>query len=176
MPISLSFDFYGDVQIDRTLERFSDAVEDARPAWEAIADRFAHVERRQFGTEGRHASGGWAPLSPRYAAWKARHYPGRPILVREGDLRASLTQRPFGVERIEPHDAWLGSDVAHGRYHQRGQGVPRRRPIELTEQERRTWVKILQRFIVTGEAPTVGPRGGFRTSSGGRISRTDLSR
>lgn len=161
MPVLLSFDFYGDVQLERTLDRFAEHTEDATPAWEAIANRFAHVERRQFATEGKHGSGGWAPLSPKYAAWKARHYPGKPILQREGDLVRSLTRRPFGIERIEPQQAWLGSDVPYGAYHQNGAGrLPRRRPIELTEAERRLWVKILQRFIVTGVAPGIGPRGG----------------
>lgn len=163
MPVTLHFEFYGDVQLKRTLDRFAENVADARPAWEAIAERFVHVERRQFATEGGAFSGGWAPLSPNYAAWKARHYPGRPILVREDELRASLTKRPLGVEVIEPGFMLIGSAVPHGRYHQRGQGVPRRRPVELDEAERRAWVKVVQRFIVTGVAPTVGPRGGFRT-------------
>lgn len=161
MPVTLRFEFYGDVQLSRTLARFSENVNDARPAWEAIAQRFMFLERRQFRSEGRF-SGGWAPLSPRYAAWKATHYPGARILHREGDLEESLTNRPFGVEVIEPTFVILGSAVEHGKYHQRGDGVPRRRPIELTEAERKEWVKVLQRFIVTGSAPKVGPRGGFR--------------
>lgn len=151
MPVRLSFSFYGDQQVDRTLERFSDAVEDARPAWDAMADRFAAAERRQFATEGRAASGGWAPLSPRYAAWKARRYPGKTILRRSDDLWRSLTQRPLGVEVIEPRFAMFGSAVPYGAYHQHGSGrLPRRRPVEFTEAERREWVKILQRWIVTG--------------------------
>lgn len=163
MPVTLTFTFYGDVQLSRTLDRFAENVDDARPAWEAIADRFAHVERRQFRSEGRASSGGWAPLSPRYGAWKARHYPGRPILERDGDLVRSLTRRPFGVEVILPDRMVIGSAVPYGQHHQRGgPNLPRRRPIELTEAERQVWVKVLQRFIVTGEAPTVGPRGGIR--------------
>lgn len=151
MALTLSFDFYGDVQLDRTLERVADNVEDATPAWEAMADRFVTVERRQFSSEGRYASGGWAPLSPRYAAWKARHYPGQKILQREGDLIRSLTERPFGVEVITPQKMWIGSSVEYGAYHQHGgPRLPRRRPVELTEGERRRWVKILQRFVMTG--------------------------
>lgn len=162
MGILLTFDLYGDTQLSRTLDRFAAGAEDARPAFDAIADRFAHVERRQFATEGKANSGGWAALSPTYGAWKARHYPGQPILQRDGHLVRSLTRRPLGVERIEAHEAWLGSDIAYGAFHQRGgRHLPRRRPIELTEAERRTWVKILQRFIVTGRATTIGPRGGM---------------
>lgn len=166
MPTRLHFEFYGETQVDRTLERF-EAAADMRPAWEALADRFAFVERRQFATEGAYASGGWAPLSPAYAAWKARHYPGQPILRRTDDLFESLTVRPFdehgGIEVIEPSHMMLGSAVRYGRFHQHGtRRMPRRRPVELTEAERREWVRIVQRYLVTGVAPTIGPRGGIR--------------
>lgn len=152
MATRLRFAFFGEEQVDRTIVRMIDAATDARPAWEAMADSFQQAEARQFRTEGLYGSGGWAPLSPRYAAWKARHYPGATILVRTGDLRDSLTRRPFGVEVILPRRAIFGSDVRYGGFHQRGDGVPRRRPVELPESLRRRWVKILQRFLVTGQA------------------------
>lgn len=151
MPVRLHFEFYGDEQIDRTLERFGHAVSDMRPAWEAMAERFTRAERRLFATEGRSAGDGWAPLSPDYAAWKARHYPGKTILRRTDELFTSLTDGP-AIRIIEPDFAVLGSDVAHGRYHQRGDGVQRRRPVSLDEAERAEWARIAQRFIVTGRA------------------------
>lgn len=152
MPTRIRFAFYGDEQVNRTIMRIVDAAEDARPAWEVIAKWFQLAQRKQFRSEGTYGSGGWAPLSPRYAAWKARRYPGAPILVRTGDLRASLTERPFGVEVIEPRTAIFGSDIGYGLFHQRGEGVPRRRPVELPESLRQRWVKVLQRFLVTGYA------------------------
>lgn len=151
MAFRFTFSVYGEAQVDRTLARFADNVQDATPAWEALAVKFQRAERRQFATEGAYASGGWPALSPRYAAWKARHYPGKPILEREGHLKASLTERPFGVEVIEPGYMVLGSDVDYGAYHQRGgPNLPQRRPVELTEAQRRDWVRLIQRFIVTG--------------------------
>ena len=152
MPTRIAFDFYGDVQLERTIDRTIDRAEDASPAWEAIANSLVRAERRQFATEGGYASGGRAPLSPAYAAWKARHYPGKPILERTGRLKASLTERPLGVEVIRPHSAILGSHVPYGLHHQRGGGrPPPRRPVELPESIRREWVKIVQRWIVTGK-------------------------
>jgi len=151
MPTRLTFDFYGDQQIDRTLTTLANHAQDARPAWRAMSRRFTTNNVRQFASEGAYASGGWAPLSPRYKAWKDRHYPGRKILARTGRLRRSLTRRPFGVEEIEPKYMRLGTDVPYAKYHQRGtEKMPRRRPVELPESERREWVKIMQRFIVTG--------------------------
>jgi phage gpG-like protein len=145
-----TFSIEGDVQIDRTLARFADNVGDAQPVWNALADRFVNVERRQFATEGAYGSGGWQALSPRYAAWKARHYPGKPILQREGDLIDSLTRRPLGIEVIEPAFMVLGSGVPYLKYHQLGDGLPQRRAVELPESERRPWIRLIQRFIVTG--------------------------
>lgn len=153
MTTRLTLSFYGDVQLDRTLARFGDAVSDARPAWEAITRRFVALEKRQFSTEGAAASGGWAPLSANYAEWKAAHYPGKTILRRTDDLYHSLTRRPLPIEVHEPTFMAIGSDVGYGEYHQHGGGnLPQRRPVELTEDTRREWVKILQRFIVTGKA------------------------
>ena len=147
-----TFSIEGDVQIDRTLARFADNVGDATPLWDALATRFTRIEARQFKSEGAYGSGGWPSLSPNYAAWKARHYPGKPILERTGDLKDSLTRRPLGIEVIEPGYMVLGSGIPYLRYHQRGEGLPQRRAVELPESERRTWGRLIHRFIVTGVA------------------------
>lgn len=149
MPVRLRFSFYGDTQLERTLDRIDAAAVDMRPAWEAIAERFTQAETRQFATQGGYGSAGWAPLSPRYAAWKAVHYPGKTILRRTDELFTSLTHGPQ-VRVLEPSYVILGSAVPHGAYHQTGDGLPRRRPVELPASERREWVKIVQRFLIAG--------------------------
>ena len=153
MSVRMTFSFYGDTQLDRTLARIQERPQDARELWETLADRFRAIEARQFKSQGRYGSGGWAPLSPRYAAWKAKHYPGKGILVRTGALERSLTQRPFCVEVIEAQNMAVGSNVSYGKYHQNGEGRnPQRRPVELPEAERRRWVRTMQRYLITGEA------------------------
>ena len=152
MATAISFTFYGEKQVNRTIADREERVEDATPAWDAIADRFRVIESRLFQTQGGSSGRKWSPLSPRYARWKARVRPGAPILVFDGDLRKSLTERPFGIEVIEPGFMVIGSDVEYGAYHQRGEGVPRRRPVSLAEADRRIFVNILQRFLVTGRA------------------------
>jgi len=148
MGLNLSFDFYGDSQLNRTLARVTEDVSDLTDAWEEMADSLLAAEQKQFSSEGSYASGGWSPLSPKYAAWKARHYPGQPILVATGALSASLTQRPFGVESIEPHSMAIGSDNEVGGYHQNGTDkMPQRRVVELTGPTRAEWVKIAQRHV-----------------------------
>ena len=149
MAVELRFAVFGDDQVVRTIDRVEEAAADMRPVWEVLADRFVHLERRQFATEGTY-SGGWAPLSPRYAAWKARAYPGKTILRRTDELWRSLTEGPE-VRIIEPAFMVLGSAVDYGAYHQKGgPNLPQRRPVELSENERREWVRIMQRYIVTG--------------------------
>lgn len=151
MPTRITLSFYGEAQLDRTLARFA-GVGDARDVWHELADRFATLERRQFASEGAYGSGGWPALSDDYAEWKARHYPGKTILRRTDALYKSLTARPFGVEEIRPEAMTIGSDVDYGEYHQTGgPRLPRRRPVELPDSERRAWVTRLQRFIVTGQ-------------------------
>lgn len=148
MPVSLHLELGGDVQLHRTLERFTEAVGDMRPAWGAIRDRFVAMERRQFETEGAYASGGWSPLSPRYADWKAAHYPGKTILRRTDELFASLTEGP-AVYVAESSFMVIGTDVEYAAFHQRGgPNLPQRRPIELPESERDAWAQIMQNHIM----------------------------
>lgn len=150
MPTRISWQFFGEAQLDRTLERVVLAAADASPAFEVIADQFLVAEQQQFATEGGFGSGGWAPLSDDYARWKARHYPGSKILHRTGELERSLTVGPE-IRVIEPHMMIIGSAVEYGAFHQTGtERMPRRRPVELPEPLRRAWVKTLQRWILTG--------------------------
>lgn len=155
MAVTLVFEVNGTVQLSRRLERFSILTADAAPAFEAIADDFLRIERRQFGSEGEYGSGGWAPLSDSYGAWKAIHYPDSPLLQKEGDLVNSLTWAgaPGQVRDITPVSIELGTTVPHGIFHQDGTDrMPARPPVQLTEADKIRWVGILQRWIVTGGA------------------------
>jgi phage gpG-like protein len=153
MPgVRLHFEFYGQVELDRTLAGLEERTQDLRPVWDTLRRRFLVTERKQFDSEGAFGGGKWAPLSPAYGAWKAAHYPGKPILVRTGELRRSLTEGPQ-VTVMEPHLAIFGSAVEYGQYHEEGSAhLPRRPPVQLPAAERREWVRAVQRFIVTGEA------------------------
>lgn len=150
MPSLLSFSFFGEAQLNRTLSRVSIAAQDVTPAWEVIAASFLAAERQQFDSEGEFGSGGWAPLTEPYATWKAQHYPGTKILHRTGRLEESLTDGPE-IRILEPHFMVLGSAVSYGKYLQAGTDrMAQRRPVDLPEALRRSWVKVLQRYLVTG--------------------------
>lgn len=144
----ITLDVLGTRQVDRTLTRWADALKDARPLWEELAAEFGRANAQQFGSQGA-ASGGWAALSPGYAEWKARHYPGAPILVRTGALMRSLTARPYGVERITRDSLTVGTNIDYAWYHQHGTSrMPARPPVEFTDARRREWVRIIQRHVV----------------------------
>lgn len=54
----------------------------------------------------------WKPLSPVYAAWKAKHYPGRPPLELTGTMRRSFR---FSTSNTS---ATITNTSNHYKYHQ----------------------------------------------------------
>ena len=104
---------------------------------------------QQFESEGERGSGGWVPLSPAYAAWKAIHYPGQPMLQRTGRLIESFEGGPGAIRVVRPESLAFGSDIPYGTYHQTGTGrMPRRRIIDLTEEDRTMIMREIQRYLV----------------------------
>lgn len=141
--IRLKFAFFGETQIDRTIARL-ERVDDMRPAWALLKERFLAWEARWFASEG---SGTWSPLSPPYAKWKAQHYPVQTILRRDDVLHRSLTVGP-DIDIEEPSFAIFGSADPVARYHQEGAGrLPVRKVISLDENERQEWVKTVSRWL-----------------------------
>lgn len=136
--------------VKRDLLRFADRAQNIAPARDEIARILAEDNRRNFESEGAAGSyGRWKPLSPAYARWKQRHYPGRKILVRTGKLSESLTRVPMGIQDATRDRITLGTDIYYAQYHQTGgRRLPRRPPIALTEQVKRDMVKVLERYLV----------------------------
>lgn len=152
------FEVAGDKQLDREILRVGDRAVDAAPAFAAIADLWISETREQFNTQGRHGSGGWAPLSPatmmqkrgRFARGEIQHLE---ILRATDRLRDSLVDRGSDdmVLDIQPGSLTYGTKVPYAGFHQTGtRRMPRRRPVELTERARVESVKIMQRFIIGG--------------------------
>jgi len=137
----------GDVQLARSLSRFGDGIKDFRPVWEQIVKSFWDIERKQFESEGGYGSGGWLPLSPSYAAWKEENYPGKPILQRSGALFESLTGQASGtIKQISDKSLTIGTDVFYAIFHQKGSKA--RPPIDLTEQDKTAFMKLIQKYVV----------------------------
>lgn len=139
--------------LHETLVRFTERVSDLSEPLDAMGDVVARLQAREFDTQGGATRGGWAALRPAYARQKARTHPGKPILERDGDLRRSLTQRPFSIDEVDSHVAVFGTDIPYARYHMDGTPfMPARPPLigEVGKGPTREFTKILQRFVVEG--------------------------
>jgi phage gpG-like protein len=146
----LTFTVAGEEQINRSIGRFLEGVSDFTPAFEEIAEDFLQVEAEQFASEGGYGlAGRWLGLSPTYAQWKAKNFPGAKILERTGALRDSLTSTGGpNVREITPTTLSLGTKVPYAIYHQQGRGVPKRKPIDLNEETKQRWMKFIQAYLV----------------------------
>lgn len=92
---------------------------------------------KQFGDEGSGSTGSWAALSPEYAAWKEKYFPGEPILQRTRALVAGLTDSSSSTARRDiSSDAMIfgTSGVSYASFHQTGtKKMPARPPLDMGE-------------------------------------------
>jgi hypothetical protein len=114
---------------DETLADFSEF-------WDLLKPFVSNAIRERFESENQ---GKWAPLSPRYRAWKEKNYPGRPILQLTRQLyNAATTQgSPGNVCEKEKNSFTWGVDVQtipHAAYVQSGGRSPSRVWCELSKE------------------------------------------
>jgi phage gpG-like protein len=139
----------GGEKVDVALSRFGDAVRDMRPFWiEAFAPQFYKDQVSNFESEGGYV-GKWAPLSPGYARYKQMVRPGRPIMVFNGDLRASLTSGRHRGSVFQPlqQSLKIGTSIPYAPKHHFGDGrLPQRRLIWLASSQ--TYGRLAHRWAV----------------------------
>jgi hypothetical protein len=151
---TFSMTVFGEAQVLRRIDSLRSRARSFRPVFEAISRSFRAIEKAQFATEGRSGSRGWAPLKEATRRYKARHKPplNPKILHATNRLRDSLVQlsHPDHYRKITKDTYAEGSQVAHGEYHQRAR-PPRvkRKPVDLTEEQRRSWVRDVQHHAVS---------------------------
>ena len=111
--ITLHFQVAGGDVLHRQLGRvaldLTDFTQPLRESGEVIYDAI----RDEFATQGQTQTPKWPALSPRYAAWKARHYPGKPMLRMTDALMRSITGRGAqgAVYELSTHTLTLGTDI-----------------------------------------------------------------
>jgi len=146
----------GDVQLNRQLLRVGENAADLKPAFEVISRLWIGETKLQFASQGAHASGGWKPLNPATVLAKRRKHLRPEILQATKRLMFSLTYKGssdmvlnIGADQLE-----YGSKVPYVGAHQNprpGSRLPQRRPVEFTETARKETVKVLQKWVMTGE-------------------------
>lgn len=112
-------------QLSVAFERAGEELADwERHVFPRLGPVFEEALKEQFAARGKgpHA-GTWAPLSARYAEWKARNFPGKGVLERSGRLMEALTQSnsPF-AKRVASGDTFdFGTaGVPYASFHQVG--------------------------------------------------------
>lgn len=116
--IALRFGVVGANRMESMFNHLERIPEDFRPVFEGMAEDFWEEEERIFDSEGP----GWRALSPKYAEWKFKHFPGKRIMERTGALKASLTEgfAEGSVFEVFPHQMVLGTSNPYAIYHQTG--------------------------------------------------------
>lgn len=141
----------------RLINRLKDAGKiDLRPTLNTIGTSYRKevkiiFEKKQSRGEGMK----WAPLSDNpegkgYASWKAKHFPGRPILVRTGALKQSMITKGAegNITAIGKTQAIFGTSIPYGIYHdsdkRRKSKLPRRNFSEPSERRMEIWKKQIE--------------------------------
>lgn len=89
-----------------------------RPVMERARARAEQLEASIFASQGG-AVGGWAPLSPQYAAWKAVAW-GTPMMVQTGELLEDLTNFHGPGSDVDADGAKFAVNAKHAKFHQHG--------------------------------------------------------
>lgn len=138
-------------EVIRKVGEMNRRSQDLRPVWATVRGLMYEQTRRVFDAQGLPTR--WPALSPRYAAWKARRFPGRGILVLTGDLVDSLTtEGSRGIFAVTPKGFTYGSTLPYFPAHQQGtRNMPRRRALVMLPTTRREIGRRVARYIKQGE-------------------------
>jgi hypothetical protein len=113
------------IRFPRTLFQLTERLGNWKEFWVRVfLPRYLETVQQNFITEGE-LVGGWPDLNPTYAAWKARHFPGRKILELTRRLRRSLMPGVSGtsgagsdtVLQVRPRELVIGTRVPYARWH-----------------------------------------------------------
>jgi hypothetical protein len=152
VAIEISFTIWGDELFAREIERVGKRGSDMRPVLKAIGEKWLDWNWEQFISEGKRASGGWAPLTPETHLYKELQGLNPMILQAHERLIEAMTE-PKSYWATEDFLIWqLEDDVNdYAKYHQTGTSkMPQRKPLEWTEQDKTVMMKMLQTYLTTG--------------------------
>ena len=112
----------------RNIERLSENLTDGFD-WESLAPMVAEAAADVFASQGR---GGWAQLSPAYARWKERNFPGKGILDLTGAYISAATQigAPHNLVEVGPDHLTYGVEgLDYPVFHESGTDRLPARPV-----------------------------------------------
>ena len=141
-------------QSTRAFSALDESVRDFRELWPELHMYFLRATSEQFESIGVRGGQRWQPLSERYAKWKQKKFPGKPILVRTERLKRSLSlggSAPDQVAEFQPLYAVFGTSVPYAQYHQRGTSrMAQRQILQPTQRDVDRMVSRMYRFVERG--------------------------
>ena len=134
-------------EVRKGIQRYADTVIknfDRAGVWDIVKEEISDAVEEKFNTGG---YGRWKPLSPEYAKWKQRHYPGQKMLVREGTLKAAATGKSgHSVIRKGPNWFEYGvKDIPYAAIHELGGRVRKKTSKSGKRRSRGGTIRIPQR-------------------------------
>lgn len=134
----------GDREAAARLQRLGDRAGNARPVLNKVVDQLIDVERQRF------QSGRFKRLAPSTRARKRREGLDPRPLRASGALMRSLTQRsaPNQLLQVSNTELVFGTKLYYARFHELGQGVPKRKPIDVTPKQREPIAHTILDFIM----------------------------
>ena len=131
----------------RRMREFESRAGDMTPAFQEIHRQFLATERGIFASQG---GGKWSPLTPAYAARKARQGKDPRIERATGALAQALTtgRGPGAITEISPNAATFGTNLRQAVVAHRGSGKRRRRLITIDRRRRNRWTATLRAHLV----------------------------
>lgn len=145
----IEFEFYGDEQVVREIMRPANNIDDLRPLWPFVVKLLTDIQREQFATEGGRSGRPWQELEEATIAQKGSDR----ILIDTGALFRSWTNKTNSGDAIRRFrkDSMDFAGAAHGAPHHHGKGhLPVRKVVDLVEGDKNDVVKLMQRFVMTG--------------------------
>jgi hypothetical protein len=138
---------------EATLNGLERRSQDMQPAMEAIYKSFLKTEQGFFASNN---GGRWEPLTPAYAARKARKGLEPDIEKATGELYAALGRGvgPGAVHEVDRDGITMGTNLRKAVYAQRStQNHRRRRRLVAADAVRRKkWMGIIRAYLIEAQA------------------------
>lgn len=136
----------GDVAAAALVGRLTRRLDDGSPQLLQVVDQLLEAERERFAGRGAR----WRKQAKSTMAKdRAEGLDPRPMIL-TGELMRSLTVRGHPAQRIvvRRDSLTFGTRIYYARFHQKGQGVPRRTVVGLTRIQKRGIVISLRRLLL----------------------------
>lgn len=136
---------HGTAKAVSDLAKLGERGSDIRRVSEKVRSVYRKAEERTFDQSGP----GWPPLADTTRDRKLREgLDPRPLRATGALYRALTAARAAGqIDIREPTEFRFGTTLPYARFHDSGEGVPQRKPIQLTVAERRQIEQLISAFI-----------------------------